>query len=170
MNDQLEMTREEDDNLIGAQKVKGTAVYDSEGEKIGSIDDVMLTKRSGKVAYAVMSFGGFLGIGERYHPLPWEALDYDVEIGGYRVGMAGEGFRDAPSYAQDDLSRDGWGSTDVDDFYDRARKQGSLKHGPGRHLPDAPGTGAGANAGVAGVNRQGHATGPMGTQGGPGRV
>ena len=64
-------------NLIAASKVEGTKVYDRQGESLGSIYDVMIDKRSGQVRYAVMSFGGFLGMGESYHPLPWDVLDYD---------------------------------------------------------------------------------------------
>ena len=120
-----ELDRDEAGDLISSDKVKGTNVYDNAGEKIGSIHDVMLTKMSGKVAYAVMSFGGFLGIGEKYHPLPWDALDYDTSLAGYRVGMAGEGFRDAPSYNRDELSSDSWpGATD--DYYDAETSSGRM--------------------------------------------
>lgn len=120
-----DIARDESDSLISADKVKGTAVYDASGDRIGTIDDVMLTKRSGKVAYAIMSFGGFLGIGEKYHPLPWDVLGYDVDMGGYRVGMAGEGFRDAPSYGRDELSSDSWASS-TDDYYDDAVSSGRM--------------------------------------------
>jgi len=106
----------ESHDLISAEKVKGTAVYDSSEAKIGTIDEVMLTKSNGKVAYAVMSFGGFLGIGEKYHPLPWDSLDYDTTLGGYRVGAAGETFRDAPSYNRDELANTSWHST-TDSYY-----------------------------------------------------
>ena len=57
--------------VISASKVTGTSVYNTDGEHLGEIHDVMLDKRPGKIAYAVMAFGGFLGIGERHHPLPW---------------------------------------------------------------------------------------------------
>ncbi len=57
--------------LIASDKVEGTPVYRSNGEQVGTMERVMIDKISGKVAYAVMSFGGFLGIGEDYHPLPW---------------------------------------------------------------------------------------------------
>jgi hypothetical protein len=100
------------DPLIGARRVTGTAVYDAAGDKIGSIDDVMLAKRSGQVAYAVMSFGGFLGIGEKLTPLPWHALDYDTDLGGYRVASTGDALREtltaAPSYSREDFDRDDW--------------------------------------------------------------
>ncbi|MGH6919565.1 MAG: PRC-barrel domain-containing protein, partial [Geminicoccaceae bacterium] len=62
---------EETVDLIAADKVKGTSVYNPQGEKLGSIYGLMIDKLSGRVIYAVMSFGGFLGIGDRYHPLPW---------------------------------------------------------------------------------------------------
>jgi len=103
-----DITRKENDDLISASKVEGTACYDSAGEKLGTIDDVMLTKRSGKVAYAIMSFGGFLGIGEKYHPLPWDVLDYDTGVGGYRIDRTGQSLRDAPSYDRSAFENDDW--------------------------------------------------------------
>ena len=67
--------------LIAGARVAGTDVYNSAGDHLGEIYDVMLDKQSGKVAYAIMSFGGFLGLGEKYHPIPWSMLDYDVGEG-----------------------------------------------------------------------------------------
>jgi hypothetical protein len=93
-------------NLISADRVKGTAVYDTNREKIGTIDSVMLTKQSGKVAYAIMSFGGFLGMGEKYHPLPWDMLDYDTDLDGYLVPTAGAALKDAPAYEREMLEHD----------------------------------------------------------------
>ena len=75
----------ENAGVISASKVTGTNVYNTDGEHLGEIYDIMLDKRSGKIAYAVMSFGGFLGIGERYHTLPWSTLKYDTRQGGYVV-------------------------------------------------------------------------------------
>lgn len=72
--------------LIGSDKVEGTAVYGSDKEKIGSIERVMIDKMSGKVSYAVLSFGGFLGIGHDHYPLPWNSLKYDTNLGGYITG------------------------------------------------------------------------------------
>src|SRR5262245_15683997 len=74
-------TRETVD-LIGSDKVEGTAVYDAKGERMGTIKRVMLEKRSGQVSYAVLSFGGFLGIGSDSYPIPWDALKYDTSLGG----------------------------------------------------------------------------------------
>ena len=63
-------TLDENAAVISASKVTGTNVYNTDGDHLGEIYDVMLDKRSGNIAYAVMSFGGFLGIGERYMPCP----------------------------------------------------------------------------------------------------
>ena len=79
--------RRETVSLIGSDKVEGTAVYGADGQKIGSVQRVMIDKISGKVAYAVVSFGGFLGMGEDYYPMPWANLKYDTNLGGYRVGV-----------------------------------------------------------------------------------
>jgi len=105
--------------LISADKVEGTAVYNKSGERLGTVEDIMLDKISGKVAFAVMSFGGFLGIGEKYHPLPWSALSYDVQQGGYVVDMSREQLEGAPSYGVDesvDLNDDVYGRR-VYDYY-----------------------------------------------------
>lgn len=96
------LERDETGNLISSDKVEGTAVYSTDGEKLGSIDHLMIGKRSGRVEYSVMSFGGFLGIGERYHPVPWDALDYDVQRGGYVVNIDKSRLHDAPSYARNE--------------------------------------------------------------------
>ncbi|MGK2910828.1 MAG: PRC-barrel domain-containing protein [Sphingobium sp.] len=92
--------RDETTNLIASDKVEGTSVYNLNGEKLGTVHHFMVGKRNGKVSYAVMSFGGFLGIGESYHPLPWEALTYDTDLNGYVVDIDKERLTGAPSYAQ----------------------------------------------------------------------
>jgi hypothetical protein len=85
-------------NLISADKVVGTSVYNRQGEKLGSVYTLMLNKLNGQVAYAVMSFGGFLGIGESYHPLPWRILRYDTALGGYMVDLDRRRLEGAPTY------------------------------------------------------------------------
>jgi len=87
--------------LIAASKVKGTAVFNLAGESLGSIDDVMIDKTSGRAIYAVMAFGGFLGMGESYHPLPWATLKYDAKKGGYVVDLDKAKLEGAPSYERD---------------------------------------------------------------------
>jgi hypothetical protein len=82
--------------------VQGTNVYNTAGDPLGEINDVMIDKRSGHVAYALMSFGGFLGIGERYHPLPWGSLKYDTSAGGYVVGVTREQLEKAPTVGRNE--------------------------------------------------------------------
>ena len=84
--------------LIAAQKVKGTTVFNVAGEKLGTVDDVILDKISGRAIYAVMSFGGFLGMGEKCHPLPWATLKYDDQKAGYVVNLDKKRLQDAPTY------------------------------------------------------------------------
>jgi sporulation protein YlmC with PRC-barrel domain len=94
-------------DLIASDKVEGTAVYDRKGERLGSVYNFMVGKRSGRVAYAVMSFGGWLGMGESYHPIPWDTLTYDTDLGGYVVGLTRERLRNAPNHrAGQDTSND----------------------------------------------------------------
>ena len=90
---------DETDRLIASDKVEGTAVYNRQGERLGSVYNFMVDKRSGQVDYAVMSFGGFLGIGDSYHPLPWKALTYDTSQGGYVVDLDKDRLQGAPSYS-----------------------------------------------------------------------
>ena len=87
MPPQSEVTTDETRNLISADKVVGTAVYNRREEHLGSVYGLMLNKLNGQVAYAIMSFGGFLGMGESYHPLPWRVLTYDTRLGGYVVDL-----------------------------------------------------------------------------------
>jgi hypothetical protein len=94
---------DETDRLISSNKVVGTAVYNHQGEHLGSIYALMMDKYTGQVAYAVMSFGGFLGIGENYHPLPWRLLDYDPFKGGYVVDLDRRRLEEAPSYTLENL-------------------------------------------------------------------
>jgi hypothetical protein len=88
-------------DLIASDKVVGTYVYDRNGNHIGSIEKVTLERRGGRVAYAVMSFGGFLGIGDDYYPLPWDVLDYNTDLGGFQVNITREQLEGAPRYPAD---------------------------------------------------------------------
>jgi hypothetical protein len=95
--------------LITAGRVNGTPVFNRLGEKIGQVDDLSIHKVSGRVIYALVSFGGFLGIGERIHPLPWSVLDYDTEKDGYVVSLDKAELKAAPNYGKDELERFGGG-------------------------------------------------------------
>jgi len=114
-----DVERDETSQLIAGDKVSGTAVYNQQGESLGTIEDVMLDKLSGRVAYAVMSFGGFLGIGARYHPLPWSVLTYDTSLGGYVVNLSRQQLEGAPTFAANenvDWADRRWGQR-VYDYY-----------------------------------------------------
>jgi len=87
--------------LIESDRVEGTKVYDPSDNHIGSIKRLMIDKISGKVAYAVMSFGGFLGIGDEEHAIPWNKLDYDPELGGFRTDITEQQLRGAPGFYRD---------------------------------------------------------------------
>jgi sporulation protein YlmC with PRC-barrel domain len=89
---------------IRASRVIGTSVYNTAGEKIGTIEDVMLDKLSNGIMYAVIGFGGFLGIGEKYHAIPWSVLDYEKSEGGYVVPFTREQLEGAPAYTIDELT------------------------------------------------------------------
>ena len=90
------LSTDETYDLIASDKVEGTAVYNQEGEKLGSIHNLMVDKRSGQVEYAVLQFGGMLGVGSDYYPLPWEALTYDVDQKGYVVALDKDAIKNAP--------------------------------------------------------------------------
>jgi hypothetical protein len=87
--------------LIESDRVEGTAVYDRNDNHIGSIKRLMIEKKTGQVAYTVMSFGGFLGIGEEEHTIPWSKLDYDTRLGGFRTDITEEQLRVAPTFYRD---------------------------------------------------------------------
>lgn len=110
-----DLDRRETGNLIGSDKVEGTKVYDLNNEKIGKIERVMIDKLSGKVAYAVLSFGGFLGIGDEHYPIPWSKLTYDEGVDGYRTDLSKAQLEDAPHYSAHD---------DDFDWNDRERGMG----------------------------------------------
>lgn len=89
-------------DLIASDKVEGTKVYDPTGEHIGSIERILVEKRSGQVSYAVLSFGGFLGMGHEHYPLPWSKLNYDESLGGYRVDVTKAQLEGAPRYEREE--------------------------------------------------------------------
>lgn len=92
-------------SAILASRVKGTAVFNTQGEKIGHVEDIMLDKTSNEIMFAVVGFGGFLGIGEKFHTLPWNTLDYNAETGGYIVQMSRSDLEGAPVYDLNDLTK-----------------------------------------------------------------
>lgn len=99
--------------LIASDKVEGTPVYRANGDKVGTIQRVMIDKRSGNVAYAVMTFGGFLGIGDDYYPVPWKLLRYNERLGGYEAEISDAQLKGAPKFH----SQDAW------NYGDRKREE-----------------------------------------------
>lgn len=106
--------RDETATLIGSDKVEGTAVYGADSEKIGRIENVMINKLTGQVAYAVLSFGGWLGMGQDHYPLPWANLKYNETLGGYVVNLTNKQLQAAPKYAE------GRSFSDVDSYWGMA--------------------------------------------------
>ncbi len=116
---EMTIEQKETGNLIGSDKVEGTPVYGADETKIGSIERVMIDKISGRVSYAVLGFGGFLGLGNDHYPLPWQSLKYDTRLGGYVTGITEQQLRGAPRYS--DASGWNWGDATrtraLDDYY-----------------------------------------------------
>jgi sporulation protein YlmC with PRC-barrel domain len=109
-------------NAIRAGKAIGTDVHDRSGKKIGEVKDIVLEKTTNNILFAVVSFGGVLGIGEKYHPVPWSELDYDPKLGGYVVSFTADQLKNAPADSIDALTRD-----DGRAFRDRAYKHYGTK-------------------------------------------
>lgn len=91
--------------LISSRRVEGTAVYNRSDQRLGSIHSVMIDKNSGKVAYAVLSFGGVFGLGEQVHPVPWEVLSYDVDLDAYVIDLTRDELENAPTLRLDQADR-----------------------------------------------------------------
>jgi hypothetical protein len=115
---QTDTTTPQSHNLIASDRVEGTPVRRSGGEKIGTIERLMIDKLSGSVAYAVLRFGGFLGLGQKHAPIPWARLTYDPMLGAYHLDLSDEELRRAPM-VDDDKEFD-WG--------DRSREVEIHKH------------------------------------------
>lgn len=103
-------TAHPDRSLISSSDVEGTSVYGTDRNNIGTIDHLMIDKVSGNVRYAVIGFGGLLGMGESHHPLPWSALRYDPGLGGYVTSVSEKELRDAPQFSDDSWSDRKWES------------------------------------------------------------
>lgn len=100
--------------MIAAEEVQGTTVYNRGGEKLGSVEDIMLDKISGRACYAILSFGGFLGMGSKEFPLPWEKLTYDTGMGGFVVDITQEDLAKAPVYSESENWQDSdWKAVDT---------------------------------------------------------
>jgi sporulation protein YlmC with PRC-barrel domain len=119
MNDPLRQST--DAPLIAASKVQGKPVFDPDGEKLGTVRELYIDKLSGEVEFAALAFGGVLGMGEKYHPLPWEVLDYDTNKDGFVVNLSKDVLKGSPAYEDARLSAPfpDW-SDEVRSYYRRA--------------------------------------------------
>ena len=88
--------------LIESNRVEGTPVYSRQGKHVGTIHHLIIEKVSGRVVYAAMSFGGFLGVGSHTHTIPWEKLKYDTQLGGYSTDITPEELAGAPVVSGDE--------------------------------------------------------------------
>jgi hypothetical protein len=84
--------------LISGGTIQGTRVYSPRGDELGHIEDVMIDPSSGKVVYGVLQFGGFLGMGADYHPIPFSRLQYDPRQEGYVTDLTQEQLEGAPRH------------------------------------------------------------------------
>lgn len=104
------MNQSTDSLLIAASKVEGRAVFDSAGQKLGVVKDLYIDKESGEVEFAALAFGGVLGMGEKYHPVPWRMLDYDTDLDGFVIDVDRQAVETSPAYERDWLTGDrSWG-------------------------------------------------------------
>lgn len=90
--------------LILASRVEHTHVFNRAGERIGHVTDLSIDRKRGCVVYAIMSFGGFLGIGTKLHPIPWDFLEYSTSLGGFVVPISQAELESAPYYDADELA------------------------------------------------------------------
>ena len=126
------MTRKQDattrkaHNLVASDRVEGTTVRRSNGEKIGTIQRLMIDKLSGRVAYAILSFGGILGMGQKHIPVPWTRMQYDTGLEAYAIDLTDGELAKAPSYAAD--KEFDWGDrkreAEIHDYYRAQRYWG----------------------------------------------
>ena len=111
-----------DSSVISSDKVEGASVFNAAGDKLGSIDDLMIDRLSGQVKYAVLEFGGFLGMGTDRYPIPWTMLRYDTKHDGYIAPLDKAKLEKAPKYAEDRMpAYDTDYSNRVNTYYDSTR-------------------------------------------------
>jgi hypothetical protein len=106
--------------LIDSDHVQGTDVYDPDGKNIGSIKRLVIDKVSGRVAYTVAQFGGFLGLGGRDYTIPWAKLTYDTSLNGFRTNVTEDQLRGAPAFGNngdDDVYPDRSSERTLNDYY-----------------------------------------------------
>lgn len=107
--------------VMAASSLDGTKVYSSDDEHVGEIKDIMIDMRRGRVAYAVLTTGGFLGIGDTLHAIPWSALVMDTDAKCFRIGLTADRIKNAPGFNKDSwpsMADTQWATT-VHTYYQR---------------------------------------------------
>ena len=138
--------------LMGADTLMGEDVYIQRGEDLGDIKEIMLDMNNGKVAYAVLSFGGFLGMGDKLFAVPWNALTLDTENKRFILDVDKDRLESAPGFDKDDwpdMADPTWQST-IHSYYgmkaytdaDYGERKQHEKHSPDHLIPVSP-SGAG---------------------------
>jgi hypothetical protein len=120
---QIQAVLEKPHSLIASDRVEGTEVRRSDGKKVGTIQRLMIDKLNGEVAYAVLNFGGFFGMGEKHLPVVWERMKFNSSLDAYEINMTEDELSRAPSYAAD--KEFDWGDRkqeqEIRDYYDVPR-------------------------------------------------
>lgn len=130
-------------DVMAAGTLDGNKVLSSEGDDLGKIKDIMLDVRSGRIAYAVLSSGGFLGMGDKLLAIPWQALTLDTERKCFQLAMSSESVKNAPGFDKDhwpSMADQTW-ATSVHQFYGSEPYWGRDEFGAGAIPPgssDAP--------------------------------
>jgi hypothetical protein len=146
-------------NVIAAKKVQGTPVTNPQGENLGEIEDVVIDKLDGTVRYAVLSFGGFLGMGDKLFALPWEVLHYNEGQGAYVINVDKETLQNAPGFEEDD-----WPDMTDPSWTDRLRRHYNLPEASGPRLGGTGAPGAGLQPGPEGASGSTPAAGTPGAR------
>jgi sporulation protein YlmC with PRC-barrel domain len=112
-------TAHPDHRCVSSNDVQGTEVYGADGKHVGEVDHLIIDKMSGRVGYAVISFGGFMGLGHSHYPIPWSALSYDTSLGGFKTSITEQQLKDMPQFSDDSWQDREW-ETRTHQYY-RAR-------------------------------------------------
>ncbi len=115
--------------LMGADTLLGNAVFNNQGEDLGDVKEIMIDVQYGRVSYAVLSFGGFLGLGEKLFAVPWEALKLDTVNKRFTLDVAKERLADAPGFDKDNwpnMSDQTWASQ-LHDYYGTKPYAGDMR-------------------------------------------
>jgi len=138
-------------NLVSSEDVEGANVYDPTGTKIGEIDHLMIDRVSGAVRYAVMSFGGFLGLGHSHYPLPWNSIKYDQDQEGFVADISEAQLKDAPDFSDESWSDRDWEARWHQHFQTRPYWEEGAGTGAAGGVGSIPGVGPGTVGSVSGA-------------------